>query len=231
MTAPCYDTGEVDAHGNALVDCSCPIYQGPFEIGQGPSADGPQDCNLGHGNLWSAAHNPLKNDPIDPPAPTENCIPDAPPESGCPLWSDAVTGFDPESTVCQAVCNAYQSTDDGSDESIQPGYACDSTLCTTLGIGQELPFDGLAAESNVRLGLMAEACKGIGKLPRLELIATVEKLAGCSCCASQLCGCASATDINDETNSKIFDLNAEQRAAGIKPQCDINQTLCGEQAR
>lgn len=42
MTAPCRDTGKTDDAGNALVDCKCPIYDGPFEVGQ---ATVPCDAN------------------------------------------------------------------------------------------------------------------------------------------------------------------------------------------
>ena len=59
----------------------------------------------------------------------------------------------------------------------------------------------------------------------MNKIILVEALAECSCCASQVCGC---DNINDETNQAVYDLNQQQRDAGIKPQCDINGTLCGE---
>jgi hypothetical protein len=52
----------------------------------------------------------------------------------------------------------------------------------------------------------------------------LEVEAGCSCCASQICGC----DANPKTEQAIFDLNKRQRNRGITPQCDINDTLCGE---
>ena len=40
MTAPCYRTGLQDANGYDLVECKCPVYDGPFQIGQGG-----QSCN------------------------------------------------------------------------------------------------------------------------------------------------------------------------------------------
>jgi hypothetical protein len=73
---------------------------------------------------------------------------------------------------------------------------------------------------------MEQACSGIQDLDGLKLIGIVEALAGCSCCASQICGCA-ATDINAQTNNEIYNLNLDQNAIGIVPQCDINGTLCG----
>ena len=223
MTAPCYDTGKKDANGNALVDCTCPIYNGPFEIGQGAQGDTPLQCDLGHGNVWSAAHNPIMNNPIDPPfpGPEGTCIPDMPPDSGCPLYPDG-TGvtFDPSGATCKAVCDTYKSPGDGG---IQIGYTCDAALCTTLGLGQKLP---LTATMGERFGLMAQACDGIQNLDGLDLIATVETLAKCSCCASQICGCA-GEDINVQTNGEILRLNAEQSAVDIWPQCELNGTLCG----
>ena len=222
MTAPCYDSGETDENGMPLVDCSCPLFQGPFEIGQGAQQGGQLlDCDLGPSNVWSAAHNPITNNPIDPVPPPDTCIPDAPPDAGCPLYPNGIfDGFDPDGAVCQAVCEAYKAPD---QNGIQLGYSCDSTLCTTLGLGQDSPIDATMVE---RFGLMGEACSGVQNLDGLDLITEVETLAGCSCCASQLCGCAES-DINAQTNSLIFDLNLEQNAVGIVPQCDINGTLCG----
>jgi hypothetical protein len=222
MTAPCYDAGETDAHGRPLVDCSCPLFNGPFEIGQGPQQGGqPLNCDLGPTNVWSAAHNPITNNPINPMPPEGSCTPDAPPEAGCPLFSDADrAGFDADGAVCKAVCEAYQASN---QTGIQLGYTCDSTLCTTLGIGQALP---LSATNGERLGLMEQACSGIQNLDGLPLIAEVETLAGCSCCASQLCDCPEA-DVNRQTNDEMVDLNEVQRAVKLVPQCDINGTLCG----
>jgi hypothetical protein len=42
MTAPCRHTGRQDNAGNNLVECTCPIYDGPFELGQ---AGVPCDAN------------------------------------------------------------------------------------------------------------------------------------------------------------------------------------------
>jgi hypothetical protein len=42
MTAPCRHTGKQDDAGNDLVECTCPVYDGPFELGQ---AGVPCDAN------------------------------------------------------------------------------------------------------------------------------------------------------------------------------------------
>jgi len=229
MTAPCIDLGETDIDGNSLVDCTCPLFEGPFEIGQGEDESGERlACDLGPSNVWSAAHNPDDpNLPIDPDRFTPElpgCLPDAPPNAGCPLFPDGTgASVDPDGAACKAVCGAYE---EPFQDGIQLGYSCDSTLCTTLGIGQELPFPPEEATSGERFGLMEQACSGIQDLEGLKLIGIVEALAGCSCCASQICGCA-ATDINAQTNNEIYNLNLDQNAIGIVPQCDINGTLCG----
>ena len=60
----------------------------------------------------------------------------------------------------------------------------------------------------------------------MKQVMLVEALAECSCCASQVCGCE---NINEPTNTAIFDLNQQQLNAGIQPQCKLNGTLCGEE--
>jgi hypothetical protein len=85
------------------------------------------------------------------------------------------------------------------------GYTCDATLCTSQD--HDLVFD---------------ACLGLEKCTLSEIF-KAEIAAGCSCCASQLCGC----DANTPTEVKIGQLNASQRAEGETPQCDVNGTLCG----
>ena len=74
-------------------------------------------------------------------------------------------------------------------------------------------------------GLVASGCGNLGKCPSsgTQAILELESEAGCSCCASQLCGCEPSA----ATNDAIFDLNQAQRYFGITPQCDINGTLCG----
>ena len=34
MTSPCYKTGRKDSNGQEIVSCKCPVYRGPFQIGQ-----------------------------------------------------------------------------------------------------------------------------------------------------------------------------------------------------
>lgn len=53
MTASC--TYEKDAGGQrtGFATCRCPIYNGPFQVGQKNAA-----CKLGGGNVWSAAYAP-----------------------------------------------------------------------------------------------------------------------------------------------------------------------------
>lgn len=53
MTAPC--TFERDSSGKptGFANCQCPIYSGPYQIGQGGAS-----CNAGSGYVWSAAYAP-----------------------------------------------------------------------------------------------------------------------------------------------------------------------------
>jgi hypothetical protein len=69
---------------------------------------------------------------------------------------------------------------------------------------------------------LGTACSNLTQCDLSEII-KAETAAECSCCASQLCGCAS----NGKTNTAIAGLNLDQRNRGITPQCDINGTLCG----
>jgi hypothetical protein len=109
MTAPCYRTGEVDEHGNPLVECKCPVFTGPFQIGQGSSTENPLRCNLGKNRVWSAAYNPNNSKPIDPPS-SPPCKPDLPPDKGCPLFDETTDyNIDPNGALCQKVCTAYES--------------------------------------------------------------------------------------------------------------------------
>ena len=72
---------------------------------------------------------------------------------------------------------------------------------------------------------MGEACSDLPQCPPAgtSAILALESAAGCSCCASQLCGCLP----NAATDQRIAELNDAQRARGITPQCDVNGTLCG----
>lgn len=133
-------------------------------------------------------------------------MPDDPnPDVACPLYPVETT-LTPESELCQVACQQYaQCTNDA----IEVGFTCDATLCTS--------------ECNDR-ALVEQACSGL-KPPdcQTSAIIQVEEIAGCSCCASQICGCQP----NQATNEEIFVLNQLQRDLGVEPQCDINGTLCG----
>ena len=134
------------------------------------------------------------------------CLPDAPGALGCPLYVPTVTMIPPGSGVdCAKVCDEYHSC--LQPKGAQAGFTCDATLCTD--------------ECNDR-DLVSVACTGLAGCEISEIV-KAETAANCSCCASQLCGCAPSV----ETNLAITTLNQQQRDRGITPQCDINGTLCG----
>lgn len=56
MTAPCKKTGKTDpTTGLPLVQCGCPTYTGPYQVGTQISTD---DCVLSGNYIWSAAYQP-----------------------------------------------------------------------------------------------------------------------------------------------------------------------------
>ena len=56
MTAPCKKTGKTDPKtGLPLVQCGCPTFTGPYQVGQKIPAD---QCVLGSNYVWSAAYKP-----------------------------------------------------------------------------------------------------------------------------------------------------------------------------
>jgi hypothetical protein len=240
MTAPCYHTGKFDSAGNELVQCKCPVFEGPFEIGQ-PNM--PCDANAltptpqsGSGAarpsyVWSAAHNPKLN-PADPPA--TGCLPDMAGDKGCPLYKPGATyPVAKGSPLCQQVCNSYRkdirANASTAGKGVQIPYSCDAAICTTLGIGQTPPLP--PPNPLKKASLLQNACGGLSSQPGLQAIMTLEEMDQCSCCASQVCGCANpGTDINADTQAEIGKLNAGQQQIGIEPQCQINGTLCGAQA-
>jgi hypothetical protein len=200
MTAPCKRTGEYDPFtGYPLVQCACPTFRGPFQVGRELTSPD-QDCSLPPNMVWSAA-NATFGGPQFP-----NCVPDASPDkSGCPLlpedFKETVTV--PSNVSCQKVCSEYkQSNQNG----IQVGFTCDAVLCTD--------------PSN--RALVAQACGGLEKHSTSEII-KLETEVGYSCAASQICDC----EPNKKTNEEISGLNDAQRADGVQPQCDVNETLCG----
>lgn len=213
MTAPC----SLDSQSAGLVDCSCPVFDGPYQVGQNEQA-----CTLGGDLVWSAAYAPpsmiaatptplglqqeaLNAAPDTVPSPGV-CLPDAPGGFGCPLYVTGTTTLPVDSGVdCTKVCDEYNTCFQRGR--VQAGYTCDATLCT---------------DECTDLDIVKTACAGLAECDISEIV-KAETAAGCSCCASQLCGC----NPTSTTNSSIATLNQQQRDAGITPQCDINGTLCG----
>ena len=225
MTAPCFKTNQA-----GIVNCSCPVFDGPYQVGQNDQA-----CTLGGDLTWSAAYAPPaatptatplaadrsanaykmmradSNDDSEPAVPAAvpsppACLPDAPGGFGCPLYVPGTTMLPPDSGVdCAKVCDEYHSC--LQPKGAQAGFTCDATLCTD--------------ECNDR-DLVSTACSGLSGCEISEIV-KAETAADCSCCASQLCQC----DPSAKTNKAISALNQQQRDRGIKPQCDINDTLCG----
>jgi hypothetical protein len=196
MTAPCARTSE-----EGMVNCLCPTFDGPFQIGLND-----QSCNLGGDLVWSAAYNPNVTG-TTPKPPTGGCIPDAPESlGGCPLLTKDNIPDPPGNIDCGKVCQEYEDCQ-GAD-GIEIGFTCDATLCTSACNDQDL---------------VDLACSGLQSCAVTEII-KLEGEVGCSCCASQICGC----DANSKTEQAVFDTNKRQRNRGITPQCDINDTLCGE---
>jgi hypothetical protein len=206
MTAPCFEDGK-----SGLVRCSCPVFDGPFQIGQND-----QTCSLGGDLVWSAAYAPPPTATPTPAAVTRaaagilpapgSCIPDAPGSAGCPLYVPGTTTLPPGSGVdCPTVCAEYSTC--VQKGGIQAGLTCDATLCT---------------DQCNDLNLVGAACAALAKCDVSEII-KAEGAAQCSCCASQLCGCPA----NAQTNTAIATLVQDQRNVSVKPQCDINGTLCG----
>lgn len=231
MTAPCNKTGQFDSNGNELVECKCPVYNGPYQIGQGGQncdANQPPPGNTAQTKpakgkyVWSAAYNTGGGAPTPPATP---CIPDSGGSNGCPLYDpskDYSQIISPDSALCKNVCKSYgQSTQNYGIG--QSAYTCDSTLCTTVGIGQS-DNPNYNPSSKTQASLIGAACNGLSNSSGLQPILLVETLAGCSCCASQVCGCDTASP---ETNQEIYQLNQKQTDDGILTQCQINGTLCG----
>ena len=170
MTAPCKRTETYDPDATyPLVQCACPTYQGPFQVGREITDKEP--CDLPDDTIWSAAYQE---------EPTPTCIPDRPGESGCPLlpedFRETVTV--PYDVDCQKVCSEYkQSNQNG----IQAGFTCDATICTDP--------DNRA--------LWAEACMGLENDSTSEIL-RLEYEVGYSCAASQICGCEPNQKTNEE---------------------------------
>ena len=217
MTAPCkhtdntiqicHDSGTVCSDYPVDV-CACPTFEGQYQIGKEGAA-----CDIGDGqpgdNVWSAAFNPLQAEAI----PSPSCVPDVPGDQGCPLLATYPDSDPPEPVIptvpgnisCGKVCAEYRQS--RQKNGVEAGYTCDATLCTATG----KDFD-----------LVNKACSGLAG-DKISEIMLLETEVGCSCCASQVCGC----EPDSPTNAEIYLLNDEQRSKNITPQCDINGTLCG----
>ncbi|HEX9665874.1 MAG TPA: hypothetical protein VGA95_04865 [Thermodesulfobacteriota bacterium] len=196
MTAPCIKTDE-----EGIVDCLCPTFDGPYQIGLNN-----QTCDIGPEFVWSAAFNPNAGGKTFPTPP--GCIPDAPEDAGgCPLLTENIPPPPPD-VDCEKVCQEYESCQ--TSGGVEIGFTCDATLCTST--------------CNDR-GLVGEGCSGLQSCDVSEIIRLEEEV-GCSCCASQICGCIP----NSKTDEEVFELDEKQRERGITPQCDINGTLCGKQS-
>jgi hypothetical protein len=205
MTAPCKRTGEIDpATGLPLVQCACPTFNGPYQVGQDVSQD---QCILGNNNVWSAAYATFENGTIFPTPPdTPGCFPDTPGKSGCPLLSPKppIIPEPPSNVSCKKVCAEYKKS---KQKGVGIGFTCDATLCTATKSDPDL---------------VQEACSGLGNSSVSEIL-KLETEVGFSCAASQICDC----EPNKKTNRKISSLNESQRMRDISPQCDQNGTLCG----
>ena len=215
MTAPCKRTDErVTVGGSSLTidECACPTFVGPYQVRIALDPDGtPPQCVLGSNLVWSAAFNPLA---AKGTFPSPSCFPDAPGDAGCPLLS-ALPGVSPPQPIipsapadvsCGKVCAEYRQS---RQKGVEAGFTCDATLCTATGKD---------------FNLVQDACSGLQD-GRISGILKLETEVGCSCCASQICGCKP----DKPTNAEIFILNQRQRDRGIVPQCDQNGTLCGAQ--
>ena len=210
MTAPCKRIpGEY--YPNApypLVQCACPTYRGPFQVGRQITAEDPCDLPDKDNTVWSAAFTDI--DTSIPHTPT--CFPDRPvDEGGCPLLPAGFKEGDvpvPANVSCQKVCSEYRQS---SQNGIEVGFTCDATLCTD--------------PSN--RALSAKACKGLGENSTSEIL-KLEFEAGYSCAASQICGC----EPNKKTNQEIWSLNqVQEEVDGVETQCQFNGTLCGTMPR
>jgi hypothetical protein len=208
MTAPCTTSKQT-----GIVQCSCPTFNGPYQVGQNA-----QTCSLGDDLVWSAAYAPPTPAAAATPAQSAatraeaasvpgggSCVPDAPGGYGCPLFKSGSTVLPPDSGVdCQKVCTEYNTC---GAKGVQAGYTCDATLCTDECSDRDL---------------VGTACSALPKCDISEIV-KAEQASQCSCCASQLCGCTP----DRKTDKEIAALNQQQRDRSITPQCDVNGTLCG----
>lgn len=234
MTAPCVRTPEttqicqtflrggeeVTQCNDVPIDiCTCPNFDGPFQVGQNAA-----ECALDEGYTWSAAYTPIEAliSKVKTGISALPCVPDLPGEGGCPLLppdpgKDTLQPTIPDipaAVNCNKVCKEYRNSDIGG---VEVGFTCDATLCTAPLGSRTTPGD---------VPVVDQACQGLGsgRKGSLSEITRLETAVGCSCCASQICGC----EPSPQTDEKIGELNWEQRQLGIEPQCDYNGSLCGK---
>jgi hypothetical protein len=113
--------------GRPIVQCACPTFEGPYQVGQDLSTTG-QSCVLGDNQVWSSAYATFEDGTI--PMPPENgCLPDVPGGNGCPLLSPKppVIPAVPSSVSCTQVCAEYGKS---IHQGVEVGFTCDATLCT-----------------------------------------------------------------------------------------------------
>lgn len=201
MTAPCYNPTSAGTDDTTMIECQCPIYNGPFQVGMDNLS-----CNESP-MVYSAAYNTAQPPPSDKCSLLSSCVPDAPEEDcGCPLETPNTTVLPPDSGVnCTTVCQEYNTCfgSGATTSGIQVGYTCDDTLCT----------------SN-KSDLLVTSCNGLQNCDVSEIF-KAETAADCSCCASQLCNC----DANTATLNKLKAINAAEPTSST--QCGVNGTLCG----
>ncbi len=201
MTAPCFKTRDTAKTGT--VTCSCPLYDGQYQVGQND-----EECSLSDSLVWSAANNPSETGTSPT---TTGCFPGAPGSLGCPLLTQPIPA-PPAGINCPAVCQEFATC--RNVLGIEAGYTCDATQCTAGCNDRDLTQ--VACRGRTADGRILGACD-------VSAIAQAEEAAGCSCCASQICGC----NPNKQTNNAIYDLVQAQQKRGINSQCDQNGTLCG----
>ena len=152
--------------------------------------------------VWSAAHNPLKNDePIDPPA--TGCLPDVAGDKGCPLYSSA-TQY-PVTKGIRSACGYARPTAMASARArtgllrvLKVGYSCDATLVYDPRDWADGTTAGQPARQKPTCCNTPAAAWRNSAVCRVIL--ALEQIDQCSCCASQVCGCAAAgIDIDAET--------------------------------
>ncbi len=201
MTAPCFNPTSAGTDDTTMIECQCPTYNGPFQVGMDNLS-----CDEAP-MIYSAAYNAAPPPPSNKCSLLSSCVPDAPEEDcGCPLETPGTTVLPVGSGVnCTTVCQEYNTCfGSGTTTSgIQVGYTCDDTLCT----------------SN-KSDLLMTSCNGLQNCDISEIF-KAESAAGCSCCASQLCNC----EANTSTLNKLKLINDSQPTGTT--QCSVNGTLCG----